>query len=372
MKKIAVAITNRTNYSKLKKVLFELNEHEEVEIFIVASSTVLLKRYGKALDDLESDGWEISKRIDCTLLNDSHEAMAKTVGISIIEHASFFADIKPDIILIVGDRFDMLAPVVASSLMNIPIAHIQGGELSGTIDNVIRDVFTNFSTLHFVATEKSANSLKRFGIREEQILNFGCPAVEYISEIEVGDHFDRNSLRKNFKHPIEIGPNEPYFLVMVHPDTTNKQDVDMDRLLNILEKFDRKALIFYPNVDANNSDIVSGIASHNKNPNFYMIRHIPLEGFVHVMAHASFMIGNSSAGIREAASFGVPVINIGYRQANRERNENVIDIGEDYNLLEKTIREMDGHKFEKHNIYLKPDCSKSIAEYVLKYLDSSL
>ncbi len=372
MKKVAVAITNRTNYSKLKKVLFELNDHNDVEIFIVASSTVLLERYGKALDDLESDGWKISKKIDCTLLNDSHEAMAKTVGVSIIEHASFFADKRPDIILIVGDRFDMLAPVVASSLMNIPIAHIQGGELSGTIDNVIRDVFTNFSTLHFVATEKSAESLNRFGINKEQILNYGCPAVEYISDIEVGSYFDPGRLNKTFKHPIQISQGEPYFLVMVHPDTTNEKDVDMDRLLGILEKFNRKALIFYPNVDANNSDIVSGIANHNQNRNFYMIRHIPLEGFVHAMAHSSFMIGNSSAGIREAALFGVPVINIGSRQANRERNKNVIDVGEDYELLETTLREKDGYRFPKENIYLKPGCSNLIAQHIINFLDQDL
>lgn len=368
MKRVAVALTNRTNYSKLKKVLLCLNRAQDIEISIIASSTVLLERYGKAFEDLVRDGFAIARKIDCVLMNDSHEAMAKTTGLSMIEHAGAFAALKPDLLLVVGDRFDMLAPVVAASMMNIPIAHIQGGEVSGTIDNVIRDVFTNFASLHFVATEKSAEKLRRLGINEALVFNYGCPAVEYIAEVDVGTVFDPARLRKTFKRVIEIGPEEKYFLVMAHPDTTNRHDVDMDKVLSAVEKTGRKALVFYPNVDANNSEIVSGIARHNKNDNFYMMRHVPLEGFVHAMAHACCMIGNSSAGIREAACFGTPVINIGFRQQDRERNANVTDIGADYDLLEKKIFETMDKRFEKTNLYLKAGCSEKIAAQISAFL----
>lgn len=370
MKKIAVALTNRTNYSKLKTVLLALRESGKAQISIVASSTVLLERYGKAFEDVLNDGLVIDKKIDCVLMNDCHESMAKTVGLSIIEHASYFGSTQPDLLLVVGDRFDMMGPVVAASMMNIPIAHIQGGEVSGTIDNVIRDVFTNFSSLHFVATEKSAKNLLRFGIKEETVFNCGCPAVEYISQIEIGHEFSPYRLGKKFKRDIDIGPKEPYFLLMVHPDTTNKHDVNMEKVLDVVNSFGIKALIFYPNVDANNSEIVSGIARYKNNEKFYMIRHMPLEGFVHAMAHATCMIGNSSAGIREAASFGVPVINIGYRQANRERNLNTIDIEDNYERLEEVVRNQIGHRYEKNNIYLKSGCSSLIANQILNYLNA--
>ncbi|MDD3288840.1 MAG: UDP-N-acetylglucosamine 2-epimerase [Alphaproteobacteria bacterium] len=368
MKKISVPLTNRTNYSKLKLVLLSLNKYSDIQISIVASSTVLLERYGKAFEDVIKDGFNIDQKIDCVLMNDSHESMAKTVGMSIIEHATYFSSAKPDMLLVVGDRFDMMAPVVAASMMNIPIAHIQGGEVSGTIDNVVRDVFTNFASMHFVATEKSAQKLHQLGIKDDVVFDYGCPAVEYISKIDIGDSFDAARLMKSFKRVIDIGRDEKYFLVMVHPDTTNRHDVNMDKILNVVEKFGIKALIFYPNVDAHNSEIVASIAKHKNNENFFMIRHMPIDGFVHAMAHCCCMIGNSSAGIREASSFGTPVINVGYRQVNRERNSNVIDIGDDYDLLDAMIKKHMDYKFDRSNIYLKPDCSRMIAKEIAGFL----
>jgi UDP-hydrolysing UDP-N-acetyl-D-glucosamine 2-epimerase len=368
MKNICVALTNRTNYSKLKKVLFELRKLPDVQCRIVLSSTILLDRYGNGYQDLLRDGFEIDKQIDCALMNDSHEAMAKTVGLSVVEHASYFQWRKPDLLIIVGDRFDMLAPAVAASMMNIPIAHIQGGELSGTIDNVIRDVITRFASLHFVATEQSALNLVGYGVPQKSVFDFGCPAVEYVSQIDVGEHFDKIMLGKTFKHNIDIGLGEKYFLVMIHPDTTNRHDVNMDAVMNAVDSFGIKAFIFYPNVDAHNSEIVSSIAKHKNNDKLFMIRHMPLEGFIHTMAHCACMISNSSAGIREAASFGVPVINIGHRQVDRERNQNVIDIGDRYEELRATIEKYMGHRFERKNIYFKPNCANQIAAKITQYL----
>lgn len=368
MKTICIALTNRTNYSKLKTVLYELRKISDLECRIILSSTILLDRYGSGFQDMLRDGFDIDKKIDCVLMNDSHEAMAKTVGLSVVEHATYFEWRKPDLLLIVGDRFDMLAPAIAASMMNIPIAHIQGGELSGTIDNVIRDVITRFAALHFVATEQSAKNLENYGVVPTSIFDYGCPAVEYISQIEVGNQFDQARLGKKFKRNIEIRPGEKYFLVMIHPDTTNRHDVNMDAVMDAVSKFGVKSFIFYPNVDAHNSEIVASIAKHNHNDDFYMIRHMPLESFVHTMAHCSCMISNSSSGIREAASFGVPVVNIGHRQVDRERNVNVIDIGDRYETLEYTIRKYMDFRFEKQNIYFKPGCSKQIASKITQFV----
>ena len=369
MKKVCVSLTNRTNYSKLKLVLKELDKFNTLEIKIVISSTILLNRYGDSYKDLINDGWTIDKKIDCILMNDSHEAMSKTIGISMIEHSSYFSSINPDILLIVGDRFDMLAPALSASMMNIPIAHIQGGELSGTIDNVIRDIISRISCMHFVATSKSADNLKNYGIDSNTIFNYGCPAVEYISTIDVGKHFDEKKINKKFKKNFNIDKNEDYLLVMIHPDTTNYWDVNTDLILKKIANTNMKAIIFYPNVDPNNSTILSSISNYKNNLNFHMIKHMPLEGFIHVMSKCTCMITNSSSGIREAASFGIPVLNVGFRQINRERNPNVIDIGNNYESIDKVINQNRNKKFPIKNIYYKEDCSKKIAEEILKKIN---
>ena len=367
-KTICIALTNRTNYSKLKTVLTELLKYKNIRSHIILSSSILLERYGNGYKDIEQDGFIIDKKIDCVLMNDSHEAMAKTIGLSVIEHATYFARRKPDLLLIVGDRFDMLAPVIAAGTMNIPIAHIQGGEISGTIDNVIRDVLTKFSSLHFVSTERSANNLVNYGINKKNIYNFGCPAIEYITKIPIGDNFNSKNLSKKFKNPIKIDKDEKFFMVMVHPDTTNEQDIKMDKVLEVVSSFNVKAFIFYPNIDAHNTQIVSSIAKYSKNKNFSRIRHMPLEDYVYAMAHSACLIGNSSSGIRESASFGVPFINIGNRQINRERNENTIDIGDNYDVLATTIEKYMTYRFVKKNIYYQANCSERIVSHIANYI----
>lgn len=368
MKKIAVIITNRTNYSKLKLVLLKLRDYADIKIEIIASSSILLEKYGKPIQDLEKDGFTIDVKIDCILMNDSHEAMVNTVGLSMIQHSSYFKSFRPDIVLVVGDRFDTIAPALAASLMNIPIAHIQGGELSGSIDDKIRDIITKMSTLHFVATEKSHNRLLQLGMREELIFNYGCPAVEYISTINIGDEFDPALVHKQFKHPLKIEHGEKYFLIMVHPDTTKDEDVSMDVILKAVATFDIKTFIFYPNVDASNSNILAGISNHRSNKNFINIKHMPLEGFIHTMAHSACFIGNSSSGIREAATFGVPVVNIGDRQIGRERTPNTIDVTCGYDEIVNGIQKGLDSQFDNTNPYYQEGCSEKIAARIIEHM----
>lgn len=367
---IACILTNRTNYSKLKLVLKELKKYEDVRLDIIASSSVLLEKYGMPYKDAEKDGFQVTEKIDCLMMNDSHEAMVKTAGVSLIQHASHFAHTKPDLMLVVGDRYDAFPGAFAAAMMNIPIAHIQGGEVTGTIDDRIRDVISQIATLHFVATDRSRERLLKWGLDEKTIFNYGCPAVECISQIDVGPHFDVSHIDKKFKVPIDIKPHEKYFLVMVHPDTTNEDDITMEHILEATAAFRKKTFIFYPNIDAHNSKIVSAISRFSKfNKLFYTVRHMPLEGFTHTMAHASIMIGNSSAGIREAALFGTPVINIGRRQDGRERNGNVVDIADSSrDKIRDSISNLMCRRFEKKNIYFKPECSFRIAQEIVSFV----
>jgi UDP-hydrolysing UDP-N-acetyl-D-glucosamine 2-epimerase len=348
----------------------ELRRRDVAEIDVIASSSILLDKYGKATQDLEADGFKVTRAIDCILMNDSHEAMAKTLGLSIIEHATALGTSKPDLMLVVGDRFDMLAPALTAKMLNTPIAHIQGGETSGTIDNTVRYLISHLSVMHFVATEKSRENLLKDGLPAHQVFNFGCPAVEYISSMDIGAEFETKRIKKRFKREIKIKPGVKYFVVMIHPDTVVDNDVDVDLILNAIEETGAPAFIFYPNADARNAQIVSAIARHNKNPNFYPIRHMPLDDFIHTLAHSACMVGNSSSGIREAASFGVPVINIGTRQDGRERNANTLDIGCSFNEIKAAIKEQFGRSFPKENIYYTKNCTGRMVDEISKFLNS--
>jgi|APSaa5957512535_1039671.scaffolds.fasta_scaffold68472_1 UDP-hydrolysing UDP-N-acetyl-D-glucosamine 2-epimerase len=366
---IFVVITNRTNYSKLKLILKELKCKSNIDLKIIASSSILLEKYGAAYKDLESDGYKIDVAIDCTMMNDSHESMVNTVGLSMIKHSGYFTSLSPDLMVIVGDRFDTLATAITGMMMNIPIAHIQGGETTGTIDDKVRDLITIGSTLHFVSTAKSEERLRMIGVNKECIFNFGCPAIEYISSLDTQNKFNVEKLGKSFKREIKINKDENFFLILAHPDTTNKNDISIDSILSAIEPYKHKALIFYPNIDANSSQLLSDISKHKENHNYYFIKHMPLDGFVHAVAHAYCMVGNSSAGIREAATFGTPVVNIGNRQNGRERNNNTIDSLCDKDSIRSAIDIAIGLKIKNDNLYYKKDCSKNIVDQISLYLE---
>lgn len=367
-KNICVIIVNRTNYTKLKPILLELNKYD-VNLNIVGSSSLILDKYANTYHDVEGDGFVIDSKINCLLSKDSHESMLITSGLSMIQHSKYLNDNRPDLLLVVGDRFDTFPPVLCSSIMNIPIAHIQGGELSGTIDNRIRNLISSLSSLHFVSTKNSKKRLISIGVDKDTIFNFGCPAVEYINSINIDKKFDPHMLHKEFKHNLDISENEDYFMVMVHPDTTNPNDVDMSTVFRAINYFGVKTIVFYPNVDAYNSLILRSISEFRDHNNFYLVKHIPIEGYIHLLAHSKCLIGNSSSGIREAASFGIPVINIGNRQINRERNDNTFDVICDYDLIIKAIQLSLKRKFSKNNIYYQKNCSKKIANKILEFLN---
>ncbi len=364
-RKILVPIVNRTNYSKLRPVLSYLRMKNGIEVCLALSSGILVSKVGSGLQDVLSDEVGDTARIDCLLMNDSPEGMVKTAGLSMVEHATLYSREKPDAVLVVGDRFDMVPAVLAAKMMNIRIFHMQGGERSGSIDDTIRDLISVCADVHYVATDCAAEEVRNI-TKSSDVFNFGCPAVEFVSSVEVGDYLNISSFHKtkSFKSNFGINKGEDYFLLMVHPDTTNEDDVDMESLLDAVLSFGLKCIAIYPNVDAFNHHIVDAIRHHADQ--LICVKHMPLEDFVSVMAHSRCLIGNSSAGIREAASFGVPVINVGNRQKYRERNVNTIDCECTVESVKAAIKKsMDQGRYEMSNIYFKEGCCKNICEDLL-------
>jgi len=362
--KLAVPIVNRTNYSKLRPVLSCLSK--DIDIRIILSSSILLEKYGNAFRDIEAE-YSIDSRLDIALMNDSVESMSKASALSMLEHSSAYRRINPDAVLIVGDRFDMLPAALSAKMMNIPILHIQGGERSGTIDDYIRDIISVCAEEHYVSTKKSAENVSKIA-HSKKIYHTGCPAVESLYSVDIGEYFDGNNLHKKFKNSVDIYPRDKFFLVLVHPNTVEEDDVNMDAVLNAAESFEHKIVLFYPNVDASNSDILSVIRSHQKKYPYIVIKHAPFIDFVSMMAHCSCMISNSSSSIREAASFGTPVVNVGDRQFAREKNANTIDCQCNYQEIRSAISKgLEVGKYPIDNIYYKKNAAQNIALHIKNF-----
>lgn len=366
MKTIIVPIVNRTNYSKLKLLLQYIKKDFNVKV--VLSSSILLRRYGDPCLDVTNDGHTILDSIDCLFMNDSLESMVKTCAMSMYEHSHTYKQNKCDAVLAVGDRYDMLSPVLAARMMNIPVLHIQGGEKSSSVDETVRNIITICSSQHFVSTQNSVERVKSLGIPEKDIFNFGCPALEYISKINVGNKLDVTTFKKKYKHDIPISQDDPYLLILVHPVTTNKDDVNMKVIIDASMTFKMKTIILYPNSDAYNNTIVSAISSFSGN--IIPIKHCPLEDFIKLMAHCKCFIGNSSSGIREAALFGTPVVNIGERQSGRERNSNTVDVQCDYEQIIEAIQaSIVISKYPCGSVYFKENCCTNISYTIKRFLE---
>ena len=361
---------NRTNYSKLKPILVGLQSIEEIDLRIVASSSVLLAKYGNGIDVIKSDGFLIDREIDCSLMNDSHEAMAKTLGNSVTEHATYYAQTKPDVLLVVGDRFDMLGAVIPAMLMNIPIIHIQGGEESGSVDDTVRNIISTVAIAHLVATKRASQNLKNIGVNEAQIYHVGCPSVDYLSNLDLRFQNLNSEINENFKKTIELRESEPYLLVIFHPDTITEEKIDVPNLIQSLLRLNTKIFLFYPNIDANNSKYVQELAHFKHEENLIFVKNMRLESFANLMAHAACMIGNSSAGIREAASFGTPVVNIGNRQEDRERNKNTIDIDSNCENIETLVKKLMNKRFPRENIYHLPETTARSIDIIVATLET--
>ena len=362
---LLVPIVNRTNYTKLRPVILRLKECNDIEVKIVLSSGIVPRNLTDAAENIYEDNVDIINELDCMLFNDTLESMVKSLGISLIEHATVFAKQKPNGLLVVGDRYDMLGPVLSAKIMNLPIFHIQGGESSGTIDDTVRDLITRCSIRHYTSTMKSCEEVKRI-VGDQGVFYTGCPSVESFVNIKISDALHVEKFRKHFKDNFDLKPKESYFIIISHPNTTDPEDINMGCLLDAAISFGLKCIVLHPNIDAYREQISKDIRRYKNQ--VICISHAPIEDFVQLMAHSSCMIGNSSAGIREAASFMVPVVNVGKRQDGRERNNNTFDVTCDYEKIKNTIMLALSSSPSGENIYYKKGSIDFISENIIEYL----
>jgi UDP-hydrolysing UDP-N-acetyl-D-glucosamine 2-epimerase len=328
-RRVCIVVHSRANYGRVKSVMRELKSDPRVELQLVVGASALLNRTGNVVNVIEKDGFEITACAPFIVEGNTPVTMAKSTGLGIIELATLFENIRPEIVVTVADRFETMATAISASYMNIPVAHIQGGEVTGSIDESVRHAVTRLSHLHFPATERAAQYLVRMGEDPERVFWVGCPSIDTIATIDLsmpGDFFLRNMGTGNPPRP-----NEPYVVVLQHPVTTEYGDglAQMSETLEAVRELGMRAVCLWPNIDAGADDISKGLRLLREwklDQHFSFFKNFPVEDYARLIANCSCLIGNSSSALREGAFMGVPAVNIGSRQQWREHADNVINV----------------------------------------------
>ncbi len=345
--------------------MMEIENHPDLELMLIVTASHLLDDFGKTIEVLEEDGFKIDSIASTVAAGEDLISMAKSVGLSCLELPTLFNLHKPDLVLIVGDRFDALGCAISAVMMNIPLAHIQGGEITGTIDESIRHAITKFAHIHFPSTQISAERIIKMGENPEKVFNVGCPSVDIIANIKV------ESINEFYKK-FNLKSDEPFLILIQHPVTTEYEFVQeqIRETLKAIHELDIQTIMLYPNVDAGSKDIVREIRFFDmskKLEHVYKYKNIPFEDYIHLLNLASCIVGNSSSGIRESCYFGTPAVNIGNRQINRERGTNVVDVCHDSKQIKEAIIKCIEHgKYEPEYIYGAGGSGKKIADILSK------
>jgi UDP-hydrolysing UDP-N-acetyl-D-glucosamine 2-epimerase len=367
-RKICVVITARPSYSRVKTVLEAINKHTGLELQLVVAASALLDRYGSAVNYIERDGFAISARVFSVLEGENLTAAVKTTGIGILELSTVFDNIKPDIVVTVADRFETMSTAIAAAYMNIPLAHIQGGEVTGNIDEKVRHAVTKLADYHFVASEEARIRVIKLGENADVVFNTGCPSIDLALEALEKPFHDFNVYEKYKGVGALPDLKKDYVVVMQHPVTNEYAEArkQIEETLHAIQELKMTTLWFWPNVDAGSNGTSGGIRAFRekyKIENVHFFKNMEPHDFLALLINSRCLIGNSSVGIRECAFLGVPVVNIGSRQNKRERGTNVIDV--DYNsasIVQAVAQWLSRDKPVSDNVYGDGNAGMRIAD----------
>jgi UDP-hydrolysing UDP-N-acetyl-D-glucosamine 2-epimerase len=330
-RKICVVITARPSYSRIKTALQAIEAHPEMDLQIVAAASALLDRYGNVVDDIVADGFRVDACVHNVVEGSSPVTAAKTTGLGMIELSGVFDRLKPDAVVTIADRYETMATAVAAAYMNLPLVHIQGGEITGSIDEKVRHSITKLSDVHCVATGQAAEYVIRMGEEPGTVHVTGCPSIDLAAEILDQPELDFDPLEKYGGVGAKLDLHHGYIVVMQHPVTTEHHlaRTHVTETLYAVRDAGLQALWFWPNVDAGSDGTSRGIRSFRErepSANIHYFKNMHPPDFLRLLYNSRCIIGNSSVAIRECSFLGVPAVNIGTRQAGRERGGNVIDV----------------------------------------------
>ncbi len=373
MKKICVVTGTRAEYGLLKPLIKRIHDDTEIELQLIATGMHLSPEFGLTYKEIEEDGFGITDKNEMILSSDTPNGITKSIGLGTIGFADIFTRITPDIIVLLGDRYETFAAATAAMIHRIPIAHIGGGELTeGAIDDAIRHSITKMSTLHFTTTDKYRKRVIQLGEQPENIYSVGALGVENIKTYPLLS-------KEELEESINFKLDKPYVVVTYHPVTLEKNSAESQviSLLNALNKVKGYKMIFTKANSDTEGRIINQLIDEYVNENkdiAIAFTSLGMKRYLSSLKHCEMVIGNSSSGLLEAPSFHIPTVNIGIRQQGRIRAESVVDCGyEEYEILEaiKKAKEMirNKHLNEVRNPYEGTETSKKILEVLKKYLN---
>ncbi len=373
-RKIAVVITARPSYSRIKSVLHAIDRHPGLELQLIVSGSAVLTKYGNVSEYIAQDGFQIKEKVYTVLEGENPTTMAKSTGLAIMELSDIFHNLAPDAVITIADRFETIATSIAASYQNIPLVHIQGGEVTGNIDEKVRHANTKLADVHFVASEDARARVIRMGENPDFVFNTGCPSIDLAKEVRDNPALDFDPMERYGGVGAEL-PNwkDGYIVVMQHPVTTEYEQAreHITETLKAVHRSGLPAFWFWPNMDAGSDGTSGGIRAYREHfnpPNIRFFKNMEPRDFLKLIANSLVLVGNSSVGIREASFLPVPTVNIGSRQQRRLRGNNVVDVDYDENQILEAIRERirNRDKIYPENIYGDGNAGQKIADLLSK------
>jgi len=361
-RKIAVVTTSRADYSHLYWPLRELAAHHAVELGVIALGPHLSPEFGNTIAEIEREGFRIKARIECLLSSDTDTGMAKTIGVAILSLADTLAAWRPDLMLLIADRYEMLAPASVAVALRIPIAHIEGGEVSqGAIDDQVRNALTKLAHIHFTSTATARRRVIAMGEEPWRVHHAGAPSLDHLSRSKL---LDRTTLESH----VGVRLQAPTILAAWHPVTILRDtNAEADSLFTALAQSPGQLIFVYPNADAGSHALIERTrALAAARPHTHIFVNLDAVTYWSLLGQVDVMIGNSSSGIMEAASFGLPAVNVGMRQQGRERARNIVDVPADTTAITVALKRALAPAFRKKlrgmaNPYGNGTAAKSIA-----------
>jgi UDP-hydrolysing UDP-N-acetyl-D-glucosamine 2-epimerase len=343
-RKICVVVTARPSYSRIRTALRAIQQHPQLELQLVVAASALLDRYGNAIQAIERDGFPVKARVYMVVEGENLVTSAKSTGLGLVELATVFDNLSPDAVVTIADRYETLANAVAASYMTIPVVHVQGGEVTGSIDEKVRHAVTKLSNLHLVSTKLAAERVLKLGEEPDTVVVTGCPSIDIAAEVAAQPALDFDPFVKYGGVGPQTDLSKGYLVVMQHPVTTEYEEArqQVDETLYAVTAIGLPVLWFWPNVDAGSDGTSKGIRvfrEREKPENLHLFRNMFPEDFLRVLVHSTAIVGNSSVAIRECSFLGVPAVNIGSRQLGRERGNNVIDVPHDRTAIAAAVGE---------------------------------
>jgi len=371
-RKICVVVTARASYARIRSVLTAIKAREDLQLQLVVGASALLDRYGNAERVMESEGFRIDRRVFMIVEGENLVTSAKSTGLGLVELATVFDDLAPDFVVSIADRFETMATAVAAAYMNIPLVHVQGGEVTGSIDEKVRHAITKLADFHFVATQGARERVVRMGEEPSRVVVTGCPSIDVARQALERGPLDLGHLFETYGGvgAQQLDLSRGFVVVLQHPVTNEFEysRAHIEETLEAVRATGIPALWFWPNVDAGSDDTSKGIrAFRERHPDapIHFFKNLPPEDFIRLLKQSACLIGNSSVGVRECSYVGVPCVNIGPRQAGRERAINVVDVDYHRDAIQKAIEVQIAHgPFERDLLYGDGRAGERIAEHL--------